>query len=74
MADDPRPKRIWMVKGARGPARFVHWSLEAAEAEARRLAIENPGAAFYVMESVALYRCANLQRVDLRSDTDELPF
>lgn len=74
MADDPKPAKIWLVKGAAGPARYVHFSLVSAETEARRLAVENPGRGFYVMESVAAYRCEGMRRVDLRHDDDGIPF
>ena len=49
------PKKIWLVKkdGNRQDcsAKYQHESLEEANAEAMRLATQNPGILFYVCES-----------------------
>ncbi|CAB4157573.1 hypothetical protein UFOVP683_32 [uncultured Caudovirales phage] len=49
------PKKIWLVKkdsnSTGSSAKFQHESLESANAEAMRLASQNPGILFYVCES-----------------------
>lgn len=68
-------QRFWMVKGS-GPSSYHHESLEGAEREAERLAAENPGRIFYVLEAVAAFRKVAVERVSLRPDADdpEIPF
>lgn len=46
---------FWMVHGD-GPTRVRHTSRVAAETEARRLAIANPGKTFVLLRSVAAFR------------------
>jgi hypothetical protein len=49
------PKKIWLVKKdgnkSDSAAKYQHESLEEANAEAMRLANQNPGILFYVCES-----------------------
>lgn len=74
-----KPTRFWLVKGS-GPANYQHDSLAEAEAEAARLARDNPGYTFYVMEAIACHRSVAIERIDLRGpgapvdDDLELPF
>lgn len=65
-------KQIWMVKGL-GPSHYVHRTRAEADAEAVRLARENPGTPFYVLEAVMAYRCSGLESFSFQSD-EELPF
>lgn len=44
-------RRFWMVKG-NGPTSAEHYSREAAEDEAHRLALKHPGQRFVVLEAV----------------------
>jgi len=55
------------------PPNFQHRTLEAAQAEAVRLARANPGVQFVVLESVSAHRTVDLEVVDLRPDRG-LPF
>ena len=55
-------KQFWMVQGD-GPARVRHSLRAVAEREAQRLARENPGTEFYVMEAVAGHRKIDVERV-----------
>ena len=67
-------QQFWMVQGD-GPARVRHSSRAIAEREAQRLARENPGAVFYVMEAVAGHRKIDVERVDFGRPLDDgIPF
>lgn len=59
-----RPQKFWMVKGE-GPANHIHSTREYAEAEAKRLAIKNPGKSFYVLEAVSVQFKRDVEWVDL---------
>ena len=68
------PEQFWMVKGA-GPASVMHDSQRGAEREAERLARENPGQRFFVLEAIAMHRRVDVERIALRGDPDaEIPF
>lgn len=64
---------FWMVQGA-GPATVRHSTRQLAEMEARRLARENPGHEFYVMEAVAGHRKINVERIEFRGDDEDIPW
>jgi hypothetical protein len=71
-------KQFWMVKGL-GPTKFVHITRQSAEAEADRLARENPGRMFFVLETIAYHVRNDVRRVNRRRAHDpardeELPF
>lgn len=69
-----KPERFWMVKGA-GPASACHGSRAGAEREAERLARQNPGTLFYVLEAVACHRRVDVERIALDGrDDPEIPF
>lgn len=68
------PKMFWMVRGPDGPPRVMHMHPDAAEAEAERLARVNPGKTFYVLEAIAAHRRVDVERIDLRDLSDEVPF
>lgn len=65
-------RQFWMVKG-RGPSTACHDSRDMAEAEAERLACENPGQAFFVMEAVTAHRKISVERISLRDDDQYIP-
>ncbi len=67
------PRRFWMVKGL-GPSSFMHESPSSAEDEAERLARENPGQRFYVLEAVSAFRRVEVERITFRDEDEELPF
>ena len=50
------------------PPNFQHSTVEAARAEAVRLARANPGVQFVVLESVSAHRAVDMEAVDLRPD------
>lgn len=58
---------FWMVKGD-GPSSVVHLDRSVAEAEAKRLARENPGKTFYVMQAVVAFVKDDVRRVELEAD------
>lgn len=63
-----------MVHGD-GPSSVRQPSRAAAEVEAQRLARQNPGVEFFVLEAIAMHRRVDVERVDLREQNDgELPF
>jgi hypothetical protein len=55
---------FWMVKG-NGPTSFVHDSPQSAADEAKRLARENPGKQFYVLQAMKGYVTNDLVEFDL---------
>lgn len=57
-------EKFWMVKG-RGPTNYCHDSRISAEEEAKRLARENPGQLFAVLEAVTAFKKPDVERVDL---------
>lgn len=63
-------EKFWMVKG-RGPASYCHDSRASAEHEAKRLARENPGELFAVLEAVTGFKKPDVEEVQLE---DPLPF
>ena len=69
--------KFWMVKGE-GPTNVRHFSREDAEREADRLACENPGFPFFVLEAVSRHRKVDVERIDLRgkadAEDDQIPF
>ena len=70
-------KKYWMVHNAEsGPANKRHGCLETARAEAQRLARENPGLEFFVLETIASCKKVDVEWADLRAfrPDDELPF
>lgn len=70
----PPIRSFWMVKG-KGPSSAVHYSLEAAQAEAKRLAREAPGVVFVVLESVSAHFKVDVESVDVRPEIgDGIPF
>lgn len=62
---------VWNPDG-RSPM-FKHDGLLAAQAEAERLARENPAQTFVVLESVCARRVDDMLRIDMRPDCD-IPF
>lgn len=63
---------IWNPKGPTTP-RFRHDTFGQAQAEAQRLALENPGHEFFVMQAHS--RTAMKEPLDIEFfDTDGLPF
>lgn len=71
------PEPFWMVYGERqGPPAVQHASREIADAEAKRLARNNPGIRFFVMESVAVAEKHDVSFTAFtrRSIDDEIPF
>lgn len=72
MSDEP----FWMVYGGgQGAPRVMHATREIAEAEAKRLARNNPGVEFYVLESVsrAMKHDVEFVRID-RRNRHAIPF
>lgn len=65
------PFVFWMVKGE-GPTNVIHQDLASAEREAHRLARENPGKFFYVLQTIAAHRKLDVERIDLTEP--EAPF
>lgn len=65
---------FWFVwnPGGRNPA-FRHRSEESAVDEAERLARNNPGETFVVLESVCARRVDSMLRIDMRA-SDGIPF
>jgi hypothetical protein len=63
---------VWSPKGYRPPS-FRHPTYSAAETEARRLAEQNPGSAFFVMkaESVSAKQTVTTHRFPM---DDDIPF
>ena len=65
---------VWRVgREPMFPPTFQHSTLEAAQAEASRLARANPGVQFVVLETVSAHRVVDMEVVDLRPDRG-LPF
>lgn len=70
-------KQFWFVWNEFGQApRFKHETEQLATNEAERLARENPGSVFIVLEAVAARKCDNMLRADLRGGqfNDDVPF
>lgn len=67
------PQRFWMVQGD-GPARYRHYTRASAETEAHRLARENPGRIFFVLETVSAVRRRDVDYISFRPDDEEIPF
>lgn len=69
-----KDEQFWMVKGDGSPT-MKHRSRSSAEAEARRLAQQNPGTQFFVLEAVSAWRRLDMERVTFGSDPDDMiPF
>lgn len=60
---------FWMIKGD-GPTNYVHTTEESARQEARRLARENPGTRFYVLQATKAFFVNDIIEIDL----DTIPF
>lgn len=76
--DVPAIAKFWMVAGIgqRGPA-YRHLFLNAATAEARRLAEVNPGVIFVVLEALCAVKAEKprITAIDVREDADDgIPF
>jgi hypothetical protein len=68
---------FWMVYGEhQGPPTMRHASRVIADGEAKRLARNNPGIRFFVLESVAVAEKHDVSFTTLtrRSIDDEIPF
>ena len=64
-----RNTRFWMVYGeTQGPPTVMHASRHLAKTEAARLARQNPGIAFYVLEAVEGVEKQDLRRVVFDAD------
>lgn len=67
-------KRFWMVWRVGGDApTYQHESELSATDEAHRLARNNPGSVFTVLEAITAVKRQDVVCVDLRTDT-EIPF
>jgi recombination protein RecT len=64
---------VWNPEGQR-PPKFRHGTFGQASGEATRLARENPGAEFFVMEAKRSVRVRDLQVTDFASNDDVIPF
>lgn len=53
-------KKFWMVLGDMGSPTYRHSSRKGAVAEAERLAMLNPGKEFFVLESLAACKKADV--------------
>jgi hypothetical protein len=72
---DRAPDKFWMVYGiGRGCPTKQHWSKADAEREAKRLARENPGSFFVVLEAVAAIAKREFDVITFRADDDGIPF
>lgn len=70
-------KKFWMVAGL-GPSSYRHMTAIGAKNEAERLALQNPGREFYVLESVAVavrrdVTWEPIERVSFSAE-DDVPF
>lgn len=68
---------FWMVYGLhQGAPTVMHYTREIAEAEAKRLARNNPGIQFFVLEAVSRAEKIDVQftRIDRRYLDDGVPF
>lgn len=63
-----QPEIFWMVSG-NGPAVVRHSEREVAFREARRLAAENPGVEFFVVQAIACIRKVDVETIDMRPET-----
>ena len=63
---------VWRFDG-RQPT-FRHETLESARLEAERLAVENPGLRFDVLEALSACRKSSVDWTHLRERDAELPF
>lgn len=70
-----RPDTFYIVWNPDGPhaPRKKHCSASIAEGEAERLALENPGQTFFVMQATMSARTSKPVEV-VRFDTDIMPF
>lgn len=70
-------RKFWMIKGA-GPTSVRHPRRDIAESEADRLARQNPGEVFVVMEAVSAHRIVDVERIRFRDDDagndEKIPF
>lgn len=68
-------KQFWMVwNPAKAAPTFKHESERNARIEAERLARMCPGEQFFVLEAVEMRCVTDMQRVNLRGKSDDLPF
>lgn len=71
--NQPQQPIFWLVWNPDGRApTYKHHSVENAKAEAKRLAISNPGQEFFVMASIVGYTLPQPQPVEI--EIDEIPF
>ena len=63
---------IWNPDGAR-PPKFRHDTFVAARREAERLALENPGSQFFVMQAHCCVETSKPVEIEY-FDTDSVPF
>ena len=66
-------QKFWMVHGD-GPSRVRHPDKRAARAEAKRLARENPGTVFFVLEVVTGYVKDDVREIEIDDLSNEIPF
>ncbi|MDE1914700.1 MAG: hypothetical protein KGJ57_17630 [Sphingomonadales bacterium] len=66
---------VWNPQGMK-PPKFRHPWLASAKAEARRLAIANPGHEFFVLETVSSAKVQTVIETDFERDHDDdgVPF
>lgn len=71
------PSTFWVVWNPfRGPPTMKHESRDRAQAEAERLARENPGENFYVLAALSVSRKSDVETThfDVMELIDEVPF
>lgn len=67
--------KFWLVWNERcGPPTFKHYTLDAAKREAERLALNNPGERFHVLESLGTVRTHRPVEWTEHDDRLQVPF
>ena len=51
----PQPKKFWMITGSGNMPKIRHTDMQAAQAEATRLARANPGTEFFALEATEVF-------------------
>lgn len=51
----PQPKKFWMITGSGNMPKIRHADMQAAQAEATRLARANPGTEFFILEATEVF-------------------
>ena len=76
MDKESLPERFFMVWNPTGrPPSYKHRDRDSAEAEAQRLALQNPGQKFVVMASLCEYTKVEIQKTMHRGKfEDDIPF